>query len=152
MTSVTTDSRPERDLQGGPAAAQVSLARLYALRAGYLLIGAGLAVTLWPTFLQDSQQWQPMEAAVNCMLAALSLLAFLGLRYPLRMLPLLLFECAFKLIWFAVVGLPAWAADEMDRATQDVAFANAFVVLILAVIPWRYVLAQYGGQRGEPWR
>ena len=153
MTSTTTDDRSGRETQGGaPAAAQVSLPRLYALRAGYLLIGVGLAVTHWPTFLQDVQQWQPAEGAVNSMLAALSLLAFLGVRYPLQMLPLLFFEVAFKLFWFAVVGLPLWAADAMDRAMQDMAFANAFVVLVLAVIPWSYVLTHYGIQRGDRWR
>ncbi|MFD2093213.1 hypothetical protein [Blastococcus deserti] len=152
MTSVSTDSGSARDHQGRTAAAQVSLPRLYALRAGYLLIGAGLAVTHWPSFLQHSQQWQVMEGVVNCMLAALSLLAFLGIRYPLQMLPLLLFECAFKLIWFGVVALPLWAADQMDRATEDVAFANSFVVIIIAVIPWHYVREHYGTKRGEPWR
>lgn len=151
MTSVITDSRPGSGPRGGAAAAQVSLPRLYALRAGYLLIGAGLAVTHWPTFLQDTQEWDPMEGAVNSMLAALSLLAFLGIRYPLRMLPLLLFECSFKLIWFATVGLPQWAADSMDRATQDVAFANSLVVLVLAVIPWSYVLSHYATGRGDRW-
>ncbi len=149
MTSTTTDDRPGREMQVG---APVSLPRLYALRAGYLLIGTGLAVTHWPTLLQDVQQWQPAEGAVNSMLAALSLLAFLGLRYPLQMLPLLLFEVAFKLIWFVLVGLPLWAADSMDRATQDMAFANAFVVLVLAVIPWSYVLEHYGTGRGDRWR
>ena len=148
MTSTTTDGSGRETQVGAP----VSPPRLYALRAGYLLIGAWLAVTHWPTLLQDVQQWQPAEGAVNSMLAALSLLAFLGLRYPLRMLPLLLFEVAFKLIWFALIGLPLWAADAMDRATQDMAFANAFVVLVLAVIPWSYVLEHYGTGRGDPWR
>jgi hypothetical protein len=33
------------------AAPEVSLIRLYLLQAVYLLIGAGLAVTVWPTML-----------------------------------------------------------------------------------------------------
>jgi hypothetical protein len=153
MTSITTDTGSGRDEhQGTAAAAQVSLPRLYALRTGYLLLGAGLAVTEWPSFLRGSQSWPLMESVVTCMLAALSILAFVGIRYPVQMLPLLLFESAWKLIWLAVVALPLWITDRMDQATWNVAFACLFVVVVLAVIPWRYVTAHYGTARGERWR
>lgn len=48
-----------------------------------------------------------MEGVVVCLLAAMSLLAFLGPRYPIRMLPILLFEVAWKEIWIAAVAIPA---------------------------------------------
>jgi hypothetical protein len=45
----------------------------------------------------------------------MSLLAFLELRYPVRLLPILLFECAWKLIWLAVVAVLAVAARMSTR-------------------------------------
>ena len=152
-TSITTDTGSGRnDRQDSAAAAQVWPPRLYALRAGYLLLGAGLAVTEWPSLLRGSQSWPLMEGVVHCMLAALPILTFVGIRYPVQMLPLLLFESAWKLIWLAVVALPLWITDRMDQATWNVAFACLFVVVVLAVIPWRYVTAHYGTERGERWR
>ena len=153
MTSVATDTRSGRDdPRRTDAAAEVSLSRLYALRAGYLLMGVGLAVTKGPSFLQDSSSWPLTEGVVTCMLAAMPVLAFVGIRYPVRMLPLLLFECAWKLIWLGVVALPLWTSGRMDQATWDVAFACLFVVLILVVVPWRYVLSRYVTAPGDPWR
>lgn len=35
---------------------EVSLARLYALRVGYLLLAVGLAVTMWPIVINHSPQ------------------------------------------------------------------------------------------------
>ncbi len=145
MTSVRTDTTSARDDRDGTAAAaSVSPRRLLLLRAGYLLIGVGLAVTSWPSFVQDSQSWPLMHGVVACMLLALSILAFVGVRHPLRMLPLLLWEVAWKLIWLSVVGLPLWASGRMDQAAQDVAFSCLFVVIVLAVVPWRHVAATYG--------
>jgi hypothetical protein len=73
------------------------------------------------------------------MLLAMSLLALLGLRYPVKMLPILLFESMWKLTWFAVVALPQLVGDRMDAATTEL-FANIlWVVIILAVIPWGFV-------------
>jgi hypothetical protein len=93
-----------------------------------------------------------MEGAVMAMLVALSLLSFLGLRYPVQMLPILLFESAWKLIWMAVVALPLWTADQLDPANLELFYRNLWVVIILAVTPWRYVVTQYVTKRGDPWR
>ena len=87
-----------------------------------------------------------------CLLAALSLLAALGLRYPLKMLPLLLFELAWKLIWLARVALPLWRAGRVDEALTSNTVAAGAAILVLAVIPWRYVGAQYLRTPGDPWR
>ena len=99
------------------AAAEVSLPRLYALRLGYLIIAVGLALVKWPLIDQPPQPWPLFEGVETCMLVALSLLWFLGVRYPLQLLPALLFELAWKLIWTIVVVLPLWRSDQLDPAT-----------------------------------
>ena len=93
-----------------------------------------------------------MEGVATYMLVTMGLLALLGLRYPVKMLPILLFESAWKVIWLSAVALPLWTADRMDPATWEVASACLWVVIVLAVIPWRYVVAQYVTQQGDPWR
>jgi hypothetical protein len=41
------------------------------------------------------------------------LLAFVGLRYPLQMLPLLLFEFVWKTMWMIAFGLPQWFSGQI---------------------------------------
>jgi hypothetical protein len=130
----------------------ISIARLNVLRAGYLLIAAGLAATIWPTLIDHDASWPHMNSVVGAMLGALSLLAFLGLRHPLRMLPILLFELAWKAIWLGLVALPFWTAGQLDeRATSTVVDCLVAVVLI-PLIPWRYVVTTYVRSPGAPWR
>ncbi len=130
----------------------VPLWRLYLLRVGYLILGGGLAVVKWPAMIHHDRPWTLMLGVVNSMLVALSLLALLGIRYPVRMLPVLLFESAWKLIWLAVVALPQWAGHRLDPATRETAVECLWVVIILAVIPWRYVWDRYLRERGDRWR
>jgi hypothetical protein len=122
------------------------------MRLGYLVMGTGIAVTKWPLIIGRDQPWPLFEGVSTYMLVAMGLLAFLGLRYPVKMLPVLLFESAWKVIWLTAVALPLWTADRMDPATSTVASACLWVVIVLAVIPWRYVVAQYVTRRGDPWR
>jgi len=129
----------------------VSLFRLYALRAAYLLIVIGLGVEIWPGILHHDKPWELMQGVVCCVLAAVSVLAVLGLRYPLRMLPLLFFELAWKSIWLLVVALPLWSADQMDAGTAGTVFACAMGAVFLVVMPWRYVVANYVMQPGDRW-
>jgi len=69
---------------------EVSLIRLYILRAMYLFIVVGLSFYVWPDVLDPDKHWQLAQGETSCMLAAFSLLCVLGLRYPLQMLPALL--------------------------------------------------------------
>ena len=70
------------------------------MRAGYLLMGLGLALVKWP-LLTNASTMPLYEGVTLCLLTAMSLLALLGLRYPVRMVPVLLFEVAWKLLWLA---------------------------------------------------
>ena len=115
-------------------------------------MGGGLALVKWPAFVANAGSWTLSQGVVECMLLAMSLLALLGLRYPVKMLPILLFESMWKLTWFAVVALPQLVGDRMDAATTDLFAKNLWVVIILAVIPWGYVARQYLTAPGDRWR
>ena len=85
------------------------------MRFGYAFIGVGLAIVKWPLLIQDAASLPVMDGVVTCLLTAMSLLAFLGLRYPVRVLPILQFEVAWKVLWIAVIAIPRLVADEHER-------------------------------------
>jgi hypothetical protein len=129
----------------------LSSARLNALRGGYLFVGVGLALVKWP-LLPDARSLPLYEGVTLCMLTAMSLLALVGVRYPVRMLPILLFESAWKVLWLSMVALPQAVQGDLDGATRDVAVTSALVVVVLAVIPWRHVWRTFVEEAGDPWR
>ena len=60
------------------------------------------------------------------------------------MLPLLLLQMLYKTIWLLGVALPLWKAGKFDATAHELFVACAVgVVLVLIVIPWRYVLESY---------
>lgn len=128
--------------------------RLNIMRVGYLFMGVGLALVKWPLFFQDGgvAALPVFEGVVAALLTAMGLLAFLGLRYPIQLLPVLVFESLWKLIWLAAVGIPHLRADDMDADMRSVFFNVSFVVVILAVTPWDYVWKRYVSAPGAPWR
>lgn len=131
---------------------EVSTFRLYLLRATYLLIVVGLGFTIWPGILHPPKELTHMAGVVRSVLGAVSLLALLGIRYPLKMLPLLFFELVWKSIWIVAFGLPLWNAHRLDPNTQETFKACLMgVVLFPLVMPWRYVLATYGKLPGDRW-
>jgi hypothetical protein len=148
----TTSPTPEpAEVHGARAPAQLALWQLNLLRVGYLVMGVGLAVVKWPLFFGD-RQWDLMEGTVQCLLVGMSILALFGLRYPQRMLPILLFEVTWKLIWLGVVAVPLWLDNRLDGATREQAGTILWVAIIIAVIPWRHVFVQYVMTPGQPWR
>jgi hypothetical protein len=147
------DPTPGRnDLNGTTPAAILSLPRLYLLRVGYLVLAVGLTAAKWPEIISHDGPWPLFEGVETCMLVALSLLFFLGLRYPIKMLPILLFEIGWKFIWVTVVVAPLWVNDLLDQATAEIFYFCLVVLIVVAVVPWRYVITHYITKHGDPWR
>ena len=131
--------------------ADLALWRLNLLRIAYLIMGAGIAVYIWPQILFHSPGWPLMNSVVACMMAGMSLLALLGLRYPLELLPILLFELAWKTIWLGAVALPLWSAGRIDPRTAQTVFETGLAVILLPLIPWGHVVRHYVARAGSPW-
>jgi hypothetical protein len=145
-TNVLDDSRSR------VAQPEVSLFRLYTLRVCYFILAAGLGTYYWPSVLQHTSQFAATEGIRFALLAGLGLTAVLGLRYPLRMIPLLLFELPWKAIYLVAFALPLWRAHQIDAAVAADIQAVLMVVIFIPLIPWRYVYAHYVVNRGERWR
>lgn len=130
---------------------ELSLTRLHLMRVGYLLMGVGLAVVKWP-LLPGANALPLFEGVTLCLLTAMSLLAWLGLRHPVKLLPLLLFESGWKVLWLSLVALPRVVSGQLDDATLQTIYNCSFVVVVLAVTPWGYVWRTYVTGTGARWR
>ena len=131
---------------------EVSAFRLVLMRGAYILLAGGLGYSIWPGLIHH-EDWTMARGEAASLLAALSVLAAFGIRYPLQMLPVLLFEFAWKAIWLIAIALPRWFAHEMDAQTwRFVITCLAAVVICPMLIPWSYVFANYVMKPGDRWR
>jgi hypothetical protein len=121
----------------------VSPLRLNLLRACYALLVLGLGITIWPAIVVGAADLPLMTGAVNALLGALGVLSIVGLFSPLRMLPLLVFEVTWKVIWVFSVALPLWLSGRWSPEAGAILFAVAWVVPFVFIIPWRHVWTQY---------
>jgi len=128
---------------------EVSTFRLYLMRLLYLLNFGLLGLDVWPAIINHVGAWDPVRGVAFSSWAALSALSVLGLRYPIKMLPLLLLQLFYKAVWLIAVALPMWPAV---RATELNKAMVIGVVLDLIVIPWPYVLANFVRKGGDRWR
>jgi hypothetical protein len=132
---------------------ELSLPRLYALRTAYLFMSVGLGVYIWPIIISHTSELANTQGARYALLAGLSATAALGLKYPVQMLPLLLFELTWKAIYLAAFALPLWSAHQVSAATSsnihDVFWGG---LIMIPLVPWRYVFARYALISGDRWK
>ena len=149
MIATTHDAETSETRQTN-VAEEVSLARIYVLRATYLLLVIGLGGMIVPDVVSH-----PVisRGVIPSLLGALWVLAFVGLKYPLEMLPLLMFEFAWKSIWMVAYGLPQWFAGQLPPTFAEDGFNIGLgVILMPLVIPWGYIYRHYVSQPGARWR
>ena len=133
--------------------AQVSAFRLLTLRALYALMAFGLGAVIWPSLLSPRAAAPDPASVVHALLGALGLLAAVGLRYPLQMLPVLFFELLWKSVWVLAVAMPAWQQGRLGvYGTATLYECLPVFILFPIAIPWRYVWANYVKAKGAPWR
>lgn len=126
--------------------------RLNLLRFLYGFTAIGLALVVWPGVINHPLAPLTSSASVHSLLAGIGAMAALGLRYPMKMLPILLFEMLWKLIYLGFYALPLWTADEVDQDSWENIRDCLFIVIFIPLFPWRYVLATYVTQKGEAWK
>lgn len=131
---------------------EVSRLRLYLLRALYLLIFLGQGSIQWPVLVHHTSALSFWHGVGSSMLGAMALVAGLGIRYPLTMLPLLLFEMVWKAIWLIAIALPLWLAHQVDADTAETINACLMGIIVPIIIPWPYVVANYVKKAGDRWK
>src|ERR1043165_665056 len=130
---------------------EVSLARLYQLRAVYLFFAVdGFLVTL-PLLLAHSPGERALFLGVK---GGLWVMGLIGLRYPLGMLPVLLFELWWKMVWLAFIGLPQYFTGTGSPRLNEDLFAAGLLPLLLPpfLLPWGYVWRHFVKAPAERWR
>ncbi len=123
---------------------EVSKIRWYAMKGIYLLTFLSLGYQTWETLLFSNSTWDPTEGVAYAFWGAYSVLMGIGIRYPLKMLPLLMLQLFYKSVWLLTIGYPSWLNGNLDAVGQE--FVRIFliaVVLDLLIIPWRYVYRTY---------
>jgi hypothetical protein len=131
----------------------VSTLRLNLLRLFYLvlILGIGLDMGVWSKVIHPGNSMDVDSGMVTCMLFALSVLSILGLRYPLKMLPVLFWEFTWKASWLLSVALPHWLRGQWSTDFGATTFAVGMVVIFIPLVPWSYVLEQFAMKAGDPW-
>jgi len=132
---------------------ELPLYRLYLMRAAYLLLGLVQGAKTWTAILHHAQPWDFWHGVGMSFFGALTLLGLLGVRYPVRMMPLLMFECVWKAIWVLAAWLPPYLEHTLDPDIAD-SFAGIFpgVVIVPLVLPWGYVWKHYVLAPADRWR
>src|SRR5215210_1834620 len=135
---------------------EVSTFRLYLLRAMYVFMVVGLAIFKLAPAILHPENLSPQDGVIVSLLGGFALLAVLGIRYPLKMLPLLFFEFVWKAIWVLAFGLPLLLSGGLDPSvsfggTETLINCLLGIVLVPIVTPWGYVLNQYLKAPGARW-
>lgn len=123
----------------------VSKSRFYLLRFFYILIFVLLGLDTLTQIFTHKELWQPLPAVAYSFWGAFSILAILGILHPLKMIPVLLIQFAYKTIWLLIVAYPLRAAHKLAGSSVQgmttLIFKSAIVDLV--IIPWPYVLKYY---------
>jgi hypothetical protein len=105
------------------------------LRATYLALVVGLAAFYTPALIAGTAM---ARGVIPALLGGVWLVALVGLRYPLQMLPLLVVEVSWKTIWLLVFGFAHGAPGPIPPTFTDDPRSIAFsVVPIPIVAPFR---------------
>jgi hypothetical protein len=147
MASIAAPGTPDRE---------VPLWRLYALRTiyGIFVIPALVMIPLGSGPLPRLILHAPTERGmINGIQAGLFVMCAIGLRYPLRMLPILVFEFVWKTIWLLAYGLPQWLGGvRTEQLSLDMILIGCGPILFGLAIPWTYLFRNYLKAPTDRWR
>jgi hypothetical protein len=115
----------------------------------YTIIGAGgfgLGLIAIPNLMKSVFKWPNQDPIVlgvtGSVNIAFAILSILGLRSPLKFVPVLLLQLCYKVVWFLGVALPLLVAGKFPSyAILHSAIFATYIIGDLIAIPFSYVLA-----------
>src|SRR5271168_1180460 len=81
----------------------VPLINIYLLKLLFTLMFLFLSYDSWTHIIRHTGPWDPANSAAWFMWGSCAFIAVIGIRRPLRMLPIVLFEIVYKTAWLIVV-------------------------------------------------
>lgn len=117
---------------------------IYLLKLLFTLMFIFLTYDSWTHIFHHKGPWDPANSAAWFMWGSCALIAGIGIRRPLRMLPIVLFEIVYKTAWLVVVAWPLYQRNELTGTPAE-AMAGNFMLVILPIVamPWRYFFRTY---------
>ena len=117
---------------------------IYLLRLLYILMFFVLGRETWTQILTHQGPWDPFKAMAWCVWTAFATLAGVGIFRPLKMLPIVLLEIFYKVLWLIIVAYPLWAKGALwGSPAESIASPFLWVILPIVVVPWGYVFVNY---------
>jgi hypothetical protein len=117
---------------------------IYLLRLVFILMFFVLGRDTWTHIFAHQGAWEPGNAMVWCVWTAFATLAGLGIIRPLKMLPILLLEIFYKVLWLILVAYPLWSAGTLaGSSAEGTTSAFLWVILPIVAVPWVYVIENY---------
>jgi hypothetical protein len=125
--------------------------KIYLLRLLFVLMFLFLGRDAWTHVLDHQGAWDPDQAVAWCVWASFSLLALLGIFRPLKMLPLVMLEIAYKVLWLIVVAYPLWSEHQLADSPRAEHLTYVFLLVVLPIVamPWKYAFNHYVRGRTE---
>ena len=122
----------------------VARINIYLLRLLFALTFVFVGMSSWAAIAFFEGTWEPVRAVAFCAWAAYGTICFLGLIKPLKLLPIVLFQIFYKVLWLAIVAYPLWINDKLAGSTaEEMAYAFLWVPLAIVAMPWRYFFRQF---------
>ncbi len=117
---------------------------IYLLRLLFILMLVFLGKDSWTYIFTHKGVWNPTGAIAWCIWASYSVLSILGIIHPLKMLPIVMLEILYKLMWLILVAYPLWTSNQLAGSPAE-GMTNVFLLVVLPIVamPWRYFFMKY---------
>src|ERR1700693_2329661 len=92
---------------------------IYLLRLLYVLMFFVLGKETWTHILTHQGPWEPTNAVAWCVWTAFATLAGIGIIRPVKMLPIVLLEIFYKVLWLILVAYPLWSKGRLAGSPAE---------------------------------
>ncbi|TAI49166.1 hypothetical protein [Flagellimonas allohymeniacidonis] len=118
--------------------------RLFFMRGLYFITFIGLAFQSWEYLIFPGEPLDYITGVTFSFWATYATLMGLGIRYPLKMLPLLYLQLAYKATWAILVYFPLKSEGLLTpEASYFYSVCLTAIVLDVLIIPWSYTYKTY---------